>query len=75
MRVEEFIHVLKSFPPELEVIACSDEDIWQLNPGAMRVTTLYSLEDDEVVDKDEYNKEEDGAILDEREALLIDLEI
>lgn len=75
MRVDELIRVLKSFPPDLEVIASSDEEIWQVNPGSMRVTTLYSVDGDEIVEASEYVKAEDGEILDKHEALLIDLEI
>jgi len=75
MKVAELINVLKSYNPEYEMFACSEEDLWQIGIGSFREATLHETANGDIVEPNDYNEEADGAITNTREALLIDLDL
>jgi len=75
MLVHELINILKGHDPNLEIFICSEDNLWQINIGSFREATLHGTENGDVVELDDYDPAEDGAITETRESLLIDLDL
>jgi len=75
MKVHELINVLKSRDPELEVFACSDDDLWVISLPTFREASLYTTKGGDVVESDDYEPEKDGEILSQHNVLLLDLDL
>lgn len=75
MKISELINILRSYDPELEFMIASEDDLWSIDQPSFREATLYETSKDYILDSQEYNPAEDGTIMEERNALLIDLDI
>jgi hypothetical protein len=75
MTKAEFVRLLASYDDNLQLFACSENNLWQVNTGCLRETTLQNTEGGDMVEENEYNSQTDGKIISQHEVLLLDLDL